>query len=36
MLQNERHRKILNQLKVKHAVKVTELAKEMGISEWVI
>ena len=33
MLQNERHRKILNQLKVKHAVKVTELAKEMGISE---
>ena len=33
MLQNERHRKILNQLKLKDAVKVHDLADELGISE---
>lgn len=33
MLQKERHDKILAQLKKKHAVKVTNLAKELGISE---
>ena len=33
MLQDERHEKILNELKIKHAVKVTSLAKELGISE---
>lgn len=33
MLQNERHEKILAQLKIKHAVKVNNLAKELGISE---
>lgn len=33
MLQDERHEKILRQLRVKHAVKVANLAKELGISE---
>lgn len=33
MLQNERHRKILHQLKMKQAVKVKELAEELNISE---
>lgn len=33
MLQDERHEQILKQLKAKHAVKVTSLAKELGISE---
>lgn len=33
MLQNERHRKILSQLKLKEAVKVHELAGQLGISE---
>ena len=33
MLQKERHDKILAKLKRTHAVKVTSLAKEMGISE---
>ncbi|MDO4745785.1 MAG: DeoR/GlpR family DNA-binding transcription regulator [Bacillota bacterium] len=33
MLQNLRHEKILRQLEINHAVKVTELAKEMSISE---
>lgn len=33
MLHDERHEKILNQLTIKHAVKVTSLAKELGISE---
>ncbi|MCQ4638260.1 DeoR/GlpR family DNA-binding transcription regulator [Anaerovorax odorimutans] len=33
MLQDERHEKILKQLKTQHAVKVTSLAKELGISE---
>ena len=33
MLQNERQRKILNQLKMKDAVKVHDLADELGISE---
>ena len=33
MLQKERHDKILAELKRTHAVKVTSLAKEMGISE---
>ncbi len=33
MLQDERHEKILKQLKLKHAVKVVNLAKELGISE---
>ena len=33
MLQNLRHEKILRQLEINHAVKVTELAKELNISE---
>lgn len=33
MLQDERHEIILKQLRAKHAVKVTSLAKELGISE---
>lgn len=33
MLQNLRHEKILRQLEISHAVKVTELAREMNISE---
>lgn len=33
MLQDERHEMILEQLKIKHAVKVNSLAKELGISE---
>ena len=33
MLQKERHRKILSQLKMKDAVKVHDLAGELGISE---
>ena len=33
MLQDVRHEKILKQLKIKHAVKVVNLAKELGISE---
>ncbi len=33
MLQDERHNRILKQLRVKHAVKVAELAKDMEISE---
>lgn len=33
MLQDERQEKILNQLRIKHAVKVTRLANELGISE---
>lgn len=33
MLQDERQNRILNQLQVKHAVKVHELAEELGISE---
>lgn len=33
MLHDERHEKILAQLKIKHAVKVNALAKELGISE---
>lgn len=33
MLQDERQEKILAQLKIKHAVKVNKLAKELGISE---
>ncbi|MBQ8563353.1 MAG: DeoR/GlpR transcriptional regulator [Firmicutes bacterium] len=33
MLQNERQRRILNQLKTRQAVKVNELAREMGISQ---
>lgn len=33
MLHQERHEKILEQLKIKHAVKVNTLAKELGASE---
>lgn len=33
MLQSERHRKILHQLKMKQAVKVKDLAAELSISE---
>lgn len=33
MLHDQRHEKILKQLDAKHAVKVTALAKELGISE---
>ena len=32
MLQSERHRKILHQLKMKQAVKVKDLAAELSIS----